>query len=309
MSHPFEPDASEYVYTAYNLTFHSDIQLPELLPGDGAADVLIHCGRTPEHLPGLADDRNFFQAIENQLLLRIPGVARFWILDGKEIIVEPALESEERDVRVYLLGSCLGALLHQRGALALHASAIRTEAGAVLFAGHSGSGKSTLLTAFLQRGYGMLADDVCAVVPGDSGELLVLPAIPRSKLWADAADGLGIETDGLPRVYSKENKYAIPLAGHFTTGSLPLSRIYVLAPHNGDTLAIEPLDGLARVAALLEYTFREPFLDGLRQRESHLRLAAAAAQQANIFVVHAPRARFSAYAIAEAIEGELMEDI
>ena len=64
------------------------------------------------------------------------------------------------DIRVFLLGSCLGALLHQRGVLALHASAIETDQGAVLFMGDSGMGKSTTLQAFIKRGYKMLADDI-----------------------------------------------------------------------------------------------------------------------------------------------------
>ncbi len=299
--------ASEYVYRAYNLTIHCDVELPELLPGHGAADVVIRQGLTPPHLPGMADDPRYFQAIEGQLLLKIPDVARFWVRNGEEIVIEPAAGSLPGDIRAFLLGSCLGALLHQRGALALHASAIRTEAGAVLFAGHSGSGKSTLLTAFLQRGYPMLADDVCAIVAGETGRLIVLPAIPRSKLWADAAAGLGIDTTGLTPVYSRENKFDRPTPDQFVRESLPLARIYLLAPHDGDTLAIEPLDGLARFTALVAFTFREPFLDGLKRREAHLRLAAAAAEQAGFFIIRAPRSRFTAYEIADALEAAIRE--
>jgi hypothetical protein len=55
------------------------------------------------------------------------------------------------------------------------------------------------------------------------------------------------------------------------------------------------------------FTFREHFLDGLKQREAHLRLAAAAAEQADFFVIRAPRSRFTAYEIADAIEATIME--
>lgn len=299
---------SLFVYTAYNLVIHSEYYLPEVLPSSGPADVIIRHGSVPVDLPGHENCSNYFQAAEDQLLLKIPGVANFLVLNGDEIIIEPEPESQLGDIRAFLLGSCLGALLHQRGALALHASAIRTAAGAVLFAGHSGSGKSTLLTAFLQRGYEMLSDDVCAIVTGESGELMVLPAIPRSKLWDDAAASLGIDTTGLTPVYSRENKFDIPMVDRFGQDSLPLSRIYILTPHEGDNLEIEPLVGLARIDALLVYTFRETFLDGLKRREGHLRLAAAAAERAPFFVVRAPRSRFSPYEIADAIEKAIMED-
>ena len=59
----------------------------------------------------------------------------------------PGRDLYESDVRVFLLGSCIGALLHQRGILVLHAGAIHTDKGAVLFTGPWGIGKSTLLAA------------------------------------------------------------------------------------------------------------------------------------------------------------------
>jgi hypothetical protein len=229
------------------------------------------------------------------------------VRNGDEIVIQPAAGSLPGDIRAFLLGSCLGALLHQRGALALHASAILTGAGAVLFSGHSGSGKSTLLAVFLQRGYKMLSDDVCAIVDGEAGRLIVLPAIPRAKLWDDAAAGLSIHTNGLTPVYSRENKFDMPTVDSFVGESSPLARIYLLAPHDGDALTIEPLDGLERFSALVAFTFREHFLDGLKQREAHLRLAAAAAEQAGFFVIRAPRSRFTAYEIADAIEATLLE--
>jgi hypothetical protein len=304
---PDERNASEYIYSAYNLIIHCDVPLPELLPGYGAADVVIRQGQTPSHLAGLRDEPGYFQAIEGQLLLKIPGVAHFWVRNGDEIVIQPAAGALPGDIRAFLLGSCLGALLHQRGALALHASAILTDAGAVLFSGHSGSGKSTLLTVFLQRGYKMLSDDICAIVAGEAGRLIVAPAIPRSKLWDDAAAGLGIDTTGLTPVYSRENKFDMPAVDSFVSESAPLARIYLLAPHDGDALIIEPLDGLERFAALVAFTFREHFLDGLKQREAHLRLAAAAAEQADFFVIRAPRSRFTVYEIADAIEATILE--
>ncbi len=66
--------------------------------------------------------------------------------------------------------------------------------------------------------------------------------------------------------------------------------------------------GLARIDALLVYTFRELFLDGLKRREGHLRLAAAAAERTPFFVVRAPRSRFSPYEIADVIEKAITED-
>ena len=104
-----------------------------------------------------------YQATANQFLLKMDGGGRYLVQNGNEIIVEPAADSLASDVRVFLLGSCIGALLHQRGLLVIHAGAVYTEKGAVLFTGHSGCGKSTLLGELMRRGYKMMVDDVCAV--------------------------------------------------------------------------------------------------------------------------------------------------
>ena len=52
--------------------------------------------------------------------------------------------------------------------------------GSVGIVGEIGSGKSTLLNAFLQRGYGMLADDVSGIVLDAEGRPATTPRSRRS---------------------------------------------------------------------------------------------------------------------------------
>ncbi|MDX8394562.1 MAG: hypothetical protein R8K21_08285, partial [Mariprofundales bacterium] len=95
----------------------------------------------------------FFQCAKDNLWLNVPDIARFLISNGNSITVESAKNSDPQSIRLFLLGSCLGAILHQRGMLILHANAIRFDDGCVLFAGTSGQGKSTLAAAFHHRGH------------------------------------------------------------------------------------------------------------------------------------------------------------
>ena len=193
---------TSHLYRAYGLRFETSRPFPELMPAEenGPADVTVRWDTVPEELDNPAGEGVVYQANPDQFLLKLDQIGRFLVQNGDEILVQPAPDSLESDVRVFLLGSCLGALLHQRGILALHASAILTDKGAILFVGHSSVGKSTLLGAFLKRGYRMLADDVTGVVLGKDGMPLALPAFPRAKLWADSVKRLGHDKDALSRV-------------------------------------------------------------------------------------------------------------
>lgn len=297
---------SRHLCSAYGLTIQSMIPLVELWPGKGTPDVVIDYGAVPESLPDAAINASYFQAAENQLLLLAPDVARFLIRNGDEIIVQPLPGSEERDVAAYLEGVCLAAVLHQRGVLPLHASGVQAGDSAVLFAGPSGSGKSTLAGAFLQRGYRMLTDDVAAIVVDAQGQPLLLPAMPRLKLWDDAAAAMGIDTRPLVQVYSKEDKYALPTREQFVDRPLPISHLFQLAPHSGDALCITPLTGWDRLSLIIDQTFRKVFLDGLKRRAAHLQLVAQVAAQVSFYRIDAPRNRFSPHDIAATIERDIL---
>lgn len=88
-----------------------------------------------------------------ELLLKVDGVANYWVKEGREIVIEPGPAAEAGDVRVFLLGSAFGALLHQRGLPPFHAGAVAMEGKAVLLAGRSGVGKSTLAAELCRRGH------------------------------------------------------------------------------------------------------------------------------------------------------------
>ena len=113
------------------------------------------------------------------VMLTVDGVGRYLVRGGAEILVDAAGGAAERDVRLFLLGSALGILCHQRGLLPLHANAVVANGAAYAFAGHSGAGKSTLAAHFAQAGYEILCDDVCVISFDEAGQPLAWPGLPR----------------------------------------------------------------------------------------------------------------------------------
>jgi hypothetical protein len=144
----------EMIYSAFGLTWRLPFPCPEMgTPRtDSAVDVQVSLGQVPEALPQARDAGPFQQVTPQAVLFSFPGVARFLVQNGAEIVIQPEPDAPETQLRLFLLGTAAALLLHQRSILPLHASGIRTPQGAVLFTGHSGFGKSTLLATFLERG-------------------------------------------------------------------------------------------------------------------------------------------------------------
>jgi hypothetical protein len=297
-----------YVYQAYQLTIRADFPLPELLPGtdsEAPPDVVIRYGPVPATLEGATGKGVLYQATSNRFLLAMDGVARYLVQDGNEIIVQPAPAGLDSDVRVFLLGSCLGALLHQRGLLVLHAGAVHTDQGAVLFTGPSGSGKSTLLGELLRRGHTMMVDDVCAVVLDPAGAPLVLPGYPRTRLWADAASKLQHDAGDMVRTRPSLEKYERQVAEQYWDQPAPLHRIYLLTAVNRDQLGLEPQPRIHTFSIMLHNTYRRTFLDGLQMRAAHFDLIAAVARQTGVTRVIRPSQPFRLQELADLIERDL----
>lgn len=294
------------LYTAFGLRIRSCLPLPELLPATGPGeDVNIVYGLVPADLPEAVEKGVRYQAAPGRLLLKVDGVARYLVSDGCQVTIERDPAADDDDVRVFLLGSALGALLHQRADLVLHGSAIVAGDGSVAFLGISGVGKSTLAMAFRKRGYALLTDDLCVVRPAADGRMAIQPGFPQAKLWLDSLERLEILPDDLKRIRRKLEKRALPLRDDaFVAEPLPVRRLYVLQAANQDELKLTPLEGPQKFAALKDYTYRFRFVDGLRGKPAHFQQGLALAQQAAISVVVRPREPFRLDELVMLIEAD-----
>ena len=253
------------LYTVYGLTVETWIPFPELQPAPpgAAVDAVFRLGEVPAELPGCRQRGARFQAAPGRLLAWLDEVARYLAVDGREIIVQPESGAIESDLRLFLMCSPIGALLLQRGVLPLHASAIATPRGAVIFMGASGAGKSTLAASFHRRGLRVLADDISVVRFAPDGAPWVMPGLPQFKLWPDAVARLGPAAGEPARLRSQIEKRAVPFWDGFHSEPLPLEHIFFLRPSGKRTIEVDRLSGIGRVPPLLNHTYRAQFLPGL----------------------------------------------
>jgi hypothetical protein len=296
-------------YTAYGLQVDSEVPLPELLPGSNQSpDVQIRYGSVPTSLPDPLGQGGYFQAAPDTFLLRVRNTARYLVVKGQEIVIERLPNCSEDALRLYLLGSAFGALLHQRRLLVMHASSIETARGAVLFVGPSGHGKSTLLAALVQRGYAMLADDVTAVTVEPPSGPVAFAAFPHMRLCADAATRLDYRLEGLPRVYSpgriSVDKYLVPVP-HFCATPLPVHALYTLNVHAPPDIHLESVDNVQRFALVGANTYRHLFLEGLGLRQMHFHAAARMAKTVQVGCITRPASPYLLEELVDRLEVEL----
>ena len=259
-----------YYYSRLWLVLASDLACPELLQVEPAApDIVFRLGEVPESLENPANSGARWQTAPGIYLLNLVRVARFLVRDGREISIQPRPGVERIGFARFCSVPASPSCFTSAPSLLFIAAASTPKSGAVLFSGNSGMGKSTLVSAFLERGYKILADDMLALTFNEQGRVMALPDFPQVKLWADLARALGRSTEGLRRVTPEVERFVAPEVERFDPTPTPLRAIYFLRTHNKPEFLLEPLGHTPRFNALLDNTWQKLTLPGLGLREWH----------------------------------------
>ena len=275
-------ELGSFLYSVFGLTVRSDVEIEELpsAPPGAKIDLTIRVASVaPEGLqPGYA-------LTAEGTLLFVPKVGRYLIREGREIVIDADPAASDRNVRLYLLGSALGAILHQRGMLPLHANAIEIDGRAVAFSGHSGAGKSTIAAWFHDMGFRILSDDVCVVGFDAQARAIAYPGIPRLRLWREALENSGRTWGDYQRSFDDTDKYDVPTHSAAPLEPLPLDSVYLLrkAPDGVDAAEVRRLTGVEAVDALVSNTYRGAYLQTIGRTGEHLITCAKLAKAIPIF--------------------------
>jgi hypothetical protein len=231
-----------YCYGVFGLVLESCFELAGLeniggTPKDGIRepDVTVVAGHVPEVLETAFASRGRVQVGTEEILVSYAGAARFLMEKGRRIVVDITGYIPRGQLSQIITGTCLGAVMQQRGWVTFHGSAVDNHGkGAVLFIGQKGSGKSTLAALLARKGYELLSDDLC---PADEmeGRYHVYPGMPAVKLCGISLGSLGMATENLSKVTTHCEKFIVPTKEPFrgTFSDTPRSpriidRIYVL---------------------------------------------------------------------------------
>jgi hypothetical protein len=267
------------------------------VPGVPGAIIRV-VSELPDELPGATVAGTFVQAVEHQLLIIVPGVARYLVQNGRTVDVAPEPGADPATIRIYLEGCARGAIIHQRGELPLHAATlVHPDSGkGVAICGVSGAGKSTIGAELSRRGWRLIADDITRLTWEEDGPL-AWPSHGALKLWGDACARLDVDVSTLFRVRDGMEKFYLPVPS--VDEPVGLSAVVELAI--GRSVGEERVDGFDKLETIIRHTYRPRQVRPLGRLDTHMRIVAQVAGRVDIVRVGGARAA-SPRVLAHSIE-------
>ncbi|ABM04375.1 Hpr(Ser) kinase/phosphatase [Psychromonas ingrahamii 37] len=293
-----------HYYRIFDLVISTPFVCSELIEAiPQQADVVIDYGHIANDLSIIEKQKLKWQVNKNQVLLKIPDAGKYLIENGETITIEPEENTSLDIIKLFLLGSALGAIQHQRQRLTLHASAFTKCDHTILLCGQSGAGKSTTANALIQQGFQLLSDDL-AVIDFLDGDAFVTPAYPQSKLWQDAAEKLSIEYKNFHRVRDELDKYRIPINNNFCNRPKKITHIINLQLSDIELAKINSLTVFEQLGVLKIHSYRKKYFT-LEQAQGNFQACAALVDLVPVTQITRPQLTNSLKQVAELIIQQL----
>lgn len=240
----------------------------------------------------------------SELLLHYEGIT-LRVTEGREVVIDADPSSDPQVLQSLLLGPAMASVLHQRGVLAMHASAVVVDGGVHAFLGESGQGKSTIAAALAQRGCPVVADDLLAVGFDADGRPVVYPAFPHLRITADAARAVDMSHLSTSSRDRKE-RFLYRARGEPWGQLLPLRRIYILADGEFELRAMSTGAGFGAIAHHTYVT--RALLEASSTTEAHLDRCGRVAATAPVAGLQRPRSLETMMQTAQRLERACVEE-
>ncbi len=256
-----------FKYHAFGLNILSEIELPGIFKAlDDKVDVKISkCKIT---LPQV--DKEIYHFVDkDDVYLWWDGIGKVKISNGK--ITVDLIDDKEDHIIPFLLGPVMALLLHQRGFLVLHGSAVKTNNGAIAFLGHRTFGKSTTAINLYKKGYPLITDDILAIKFDEKGLPIVYPGYHHIRLSNDSYNNVKDNTDILTPIRTIAGKAFCDASNGYSPEPLRLKVIYVL--DKSDTIDISSLSSQKDLFDLLIHSVAHRVFKEKEQANNLLQIA------------------------------------
>lgn len=304
-----------YKYLAYGIPIVSTIELPALESISEAFEeqeiIFVSEGKVPDSLEKPAIETKPFSIFnENEFIYNVPEVARYYIKNGKEIIIERT-NGDWSEVYLFFYSNCLTAALFQRSLILFHVSGIFVDKNSVLlFAAPSGTGKSTTAVMLQQRGYAPFTDDT-ALLSVEDGKCYARASYPMMRLWQNTIDEQQIlnEEEKFELRHDLElDKYGFMFHGQFVSDKVEIIGI-VFLDADGNEMKTEKLKSSTAMQHLGNNIYRKQWLNGMKKQLIQFKQLTSIANTIPAWKAYRPKGQATFEGFAEMIEDQIINSI
>lgn len=254
-----------YLYTAYHLQIQSNIPFPELTSSikttniNAYESIHIHLGAIPHPIPDLIPYGPYYAMSPHRCRLHIPHLATFLIEHGTHITIEPLHKPIElSNLRAFILGPCMAALLIQRDLCILRGIAIETQHHRIAIIGETEAHHTFLTKTCIELGYRILSDQMVVITPS----LQTLPGYPYRHIWPTSRWKKFIYAQYYMRSRLAIDQYLVPLKNQQPLQAYSLQQILVF---DSSYVTSSVLSGSKKIYALQKNIYLPTYVKGLNK--------------------------------------------
>jgi hypothetical protein len=273
-----------HYYKLYGLVFASEMAMPFIptIEYNKKPDVVVQFGKVPVALENVKNKGVLFQTSDNEFIFRIDGKANYYLKNGGQVWVEKHPRASDKDVYTFFAGTVLGALLQQRGILAMHGSAVGYPGGSVIFSGSTGVGKTGLAFFHHRKHYPVITDDV-AIVDEKDGCFWLTPGPRYMKIWENVLVLNGLKIESFENLRENIRKFIVPLPGHEIVQSLKC--IFIIRQVNRQVLEFTKIKGIEKFQMLRRNVYKTQFLLHTSHEAGAFEKISRLAQSVDVYLV------------------------
>ncbi len=291
-----------YLYKAFGVLFSVPFEMEGLIETDGQPEIIVRFGDTPDRLQNILKKGVLFQVNAEGFLFELDGVAKYCAKNNGEIFITKHPQATVDDISVFLFSSVFAYVLQSKGLLTLHANVVYKNNKALLITGHSGAGKSTLTYSLLQKDFLFFSDDIATIKFNKGNRPVVVPGLPRIKLWQDALLHFSINRNKLKPIRSQLKKYYYPILIDNSPENLEIKKMVILSSHNKEDITVEKITGTDKFTALKSNTYRYQFLSEEKGIKPHFMLSTKFINAVDIYRVTRPNSGFKTELLQKEVE-------
>lgn len=220
------------------------------------------------------------------------NVGIFEVREGSQIKICRAESADDEILRLFLLGSGFGFLMHQNKEFPLHGSSVVLGDDCITLVGHSGAGKSSLASGFIAKGYKVLTDDVSRIEILEN-ECHVHHSYPSQKLWRDTAEHLDVTIDTTKKINSFMDKYHVSRTEIFEKEPKRLKAVVEIVPADVLKPIVEIVTGQQALNLLITHSYRQECMDYNTDLGEHLRFCVKLMKHIKVARILRPQGQFT----------------